>query len=56
MVLILGGGILGIVVVKILSDNGINDFIILEGMEKIGGWMRKVIFYNIIIELGVNWI
>ncbi|XP_068677261.1 uncharacterized protein [Montipora foliosa] len=55
-VLILGGGISGIAAAKTLSDNGINDFIILEGTEKIGGRMRKMTFHNTTIELGANWI
>ena len=55
-VLILGGGISGIAAAKTLSDNGIKDFIILEGTDRIGGRMRKMQFHNNTIELGANWI
>lgn len=56
IVLVFGVGIFGIVVGKIFSDLGIKNFIILEGIDRIGGRMRKMVFYNIIIEFGVNWI
>ncbi|XP_067026364.1 uncharacterized protein [Acropora muricata] len=55
-VLVLGGGISGIAAAKILSDNGINDFLILEGTDRIGGRMRKRTFHNTTIEMGANWI
>lgn len=56
IVLVFGVGIFGIVVGKVFSDLRIKNFIILEGIDRIGGRMRKMVFYNIIIEFGVNWI
>ena len=55
-VLILGAGMSGITAAKTLHDNGIEDFIILEGYEQIGGRMRKAAFADTIIELGANWV
>lgn len=55
-VLVLGGGISGIAAAKTLSDMGINDFVILEGTDRIGGRMRKTKFQGTTIEMGANWI
>lgn len=55
-VLVLGAGISGIAAAKTLSDHGIEDFIILEGTDRIGGRMRKMTFHDTTIELGANWI
>ena len=55
-VLILGAGMSGITAAKTLHDNGITDFTILEGYERIGGRMRKAEFADTIIELGANWV
>ena len=38
-VLILGAGMAGIAAAKTLNDRGVNDFIILEAQDKIGGRM-----------------
>ena len=42
--LILGAGISGIVAGKTLKDNGVDDFLILEGQDYIGGRIKQVIF------------
>lgn len=55
-VLVLGGGISGIAAAKTLSDMGIEDFVILEGTDRIGGRMRKRTFQGTTIEMGANWI
>ena len=55
-VLILGAGMSGITAAKTLHENGIKDFTILEGYERIGGRMRKAEFADTIIELGANWV
>ncbi|XP_028413337.1 polyamine oxidase 1-like [Dendronephthya gigantea] len=55
-VLILGAGMSGIKAAETLYDNGIEDFTILEGYERIGGRMRKQEFAGTIIELGANWV
>jgi polyamine oxidase len=43
-VLILGAGLSGIVAGKTLLDNGIDDFLILEGQDYIGGRIKQVRF------------
>ena len=56
-VLVLGAGMAGITAAKTLSqDYNINNFLILEGMDDIGGRVRSVPFGGINIELGANWI
>jgi polyamine oxidase len=41
-VLILGAGLSGIIAGKTLLDNGIDDFVILEGQDYIGGRIKQV--------------
>lgn len=55
-VLVLGAGMSGITAAKTLHENGIEDFIILEGSERIGGRMRCTEFAGTVIELGANWV
>lgn len=55
-VLILGAGASGIAAARALYDNGLTDFIILEGRPEIGGRMRAVEFGGVTVELGANWI
>ena len=54
--LILGGGAAGITAAKTLHDEGITDFLVLEGQDYIGGRMKVVPFAGIKVELGANWI
>ena len=53
-VLILGGGAAGITAAKTLHDEGITDFLVLEGQDYIGGRMKVVPFAGIKVELGAN--
>ncbi|XP_031553683.1 polyamine oxidase 7-like [Actinia tenebrosa] len=55
-VLILGAGISGIAAAQTLHKAGIEDFIILEGADRIGGRVKEVKFHGTTIELGANWI
>ena len=57
-VLILGAGITGISAAKTLSENGINNFIILEAEDRIGGRVKSTVLQtnNTRVELGANWI
>eukprot|EP00058_Branchiostoma_floridae_P026209 XP_002611699.1 hypothetical protein BRAFLDRAFT_63612 [Branchiostoma floridae] len=55
-VIIIGAGISGIAAAKTLQDNGVQDFIILEGSDRIGGRMRLVDFGGVKIEAGANWV
>jgi len=41
-VLILGAGLSGIIAGKTLKDNGVDDFLILEGQNYIGGRIKQV--------------
>ena len=41
-VLILGAGLSGIIAGKTLQDSGIDDFLILEGQDYIGGRIKQV--------------
>ena len=55
-VLILGAGLSGITAAKILLDNDITDFLILEGKNYTGGRIHSVPFDGLNIEVGANWI
>lgn len=55
-VLILGAGISGIAAAQTLHKAGVDDFIILEGSDRIGGRIKEVKFHGTTIELGANWI
>ena len=55
-VLILGAGSAGITAAKMLYDQGIKDFLVLEAQDYIGGRMKKVPFAGANVEEGANWI
>ncbi|XP_010068969.2 polyamine oxidase 1 [Eucalyptus grandis] len=55
-VIIVGAGISGIAAAKILVENGVEDIVILEATDRIGGRMRKEAFGGVTVELGANWI
>ncbi|KAF8154024.1 hypothetical protein B0H34DRAFT_662165 [Crassisporium funariophilum] len=55
-VLILGGGVAGVIAARTLHENGINDFLIIEAREELGGRMMTHTFANRTIEQGPNWI
>jgi polyamine oxidase len=53
-VLILGAGITGVTAARTLEVNGITDFLVLEGGDRIGGRIREDDGAG--LELGANWI
>ncbi|KAH6765887.1 polyamine oxidase 1 [Perilla frutescens var. hirtella] len=55
-VLIVGAGISGITAAKELAENGVEDFVIVEAADRIGGRMRKEDFSGVTVELGAGWI
>ena len=55
-VLILGAGAAGITAAKTLHDQGITDFLVLEGQDYIGGRMKQASLADMKVELGANWI
>ncbi|XP_015766353.1 PREDICTED: polyamine oxidase-like, partial [Acropora digitifera] len=55
-VLILGAGLSGITAAKTLYDQGITDFLVLEGQSYIGGRITQASFAGIKVEMGANWI
>ncbi|XP_019639173.1 PREDICTED: polyamine oxidase-like [Branchiostoma belcheri] len=55
-VIIVGAGIAGIAAAKTLHENGVDDFVILEGSDRIGGRMRQVEFGGVKVEIGANWV
>lgn len=48
--------ILGISAGKILAENGIEDILILEASDRIGGRVRNEKFGGVSVELGAGWI
>lgn len=55
-VIIVGAGISGLTAAKVLSENGVDDVVILEAADKIGGRIRKEEFGGVMVELGAGWI
>lgn len=55
-VLILGAGMAGLGAAEVLSDNGIEDFLIIEQRDKVGGRIQTVEFGGGIVELGPQWL
>lgn len=55
-VLILGAGVAGLVAAKTLQEKGINDFLILEAQDYIGGRFKQRSFAGVKLEEGANWI
>ncbi|KIY71848.1 amine oxidase [Cylindrobasidium torrendii FP15055 ss-10] len=55
-ILILGGGVTGIIAARTLHERGIDNFLIIEARNELGGRMRSHSFGNSTIELGANWI
>ncbi|KAK7323240.1 hypothetical protein VNO77_26705 [Canavalia gladiata] len=55
-VIIVGAGISGIAAAKVLAENGIEDLMILEASDRIGGRIRKERFGGVSVELGAGWI
>ncbi|XP_033123897.1 uncharacterized protein LOC117122435 [Anneissia japonica] len=54
-VLIIGAGAAGLQAAQTLVDNGIEDFLIIEAADYIGGRVRDVEFGGIRVERGANW-
>ena len=46
----------GISAAKVLVENGIEDLVILEASDRIGGRIRKENFGGVSVELGAGWI
>ncbi|XP_057512977.1 polyamine oxidase 1 [Actinidia eriantha] len=55
-VIIVGAGVSGISAAKVLAENGVDDILILEASERIGGRIRKDEFGGVSVELGAGWI
>ena len=55
-VLILGGGVAGVIAACTLHQNGIDDFLIVDALDELGGRMMNHRFAGKTIELGANWV
>ena len=49
-------GVAGIMAAKVLADNGIRDFLILEATDRIGGRVMKHEFAGHTVEGGAGWV
>ncbi|XP_022111706.1 polyamine oxidase-like, partial [Acanthaster planci] len=54
-VLILGGGAAGLQAARTLHDAGIDDFIIIEAANRLGGRVADTQFADMTVELGPTW-
>ncbi|GAB4832521.1 polyamine oxidase1, flavin-containing amine oxidoreductase [Ancistrocladus abbreviatus] len=55
-VIIVGAGVSGISAAKELAENGLEDLLILEASDRIGGRIRKEDFGGVSVELGAGWV
>ncbi|KAI3826981.1 hypothetical protein L1987_01042 [Smallanthus sonchifolius] len=55
-VIIVGAGISGVSAAKVLAKNGVEDILILEASDSIGGRIKKHTFGSVSVELGAGWI
>jgi len=60
-VIILGGGVAGVIAARTLHERGINDFLIIEARDELGGRMQTHHFgktggRSYVVEKGPNWI
>ncbi|KPI94040.1 PREDICTED: peroxisomal N(1)-acetyl-spermine/spermidine oxidase [Papilio xuthus] len=55
-VIIIGGGMAGLAAANYFIKNGMEDFIILEARNRIGGRIISIPMKNHKVELGANWI
>ncbi|XP_052211585.1 polyamine oxidase 1-like [Diospyros lotus] len=55
-VIIVGAGISGLSAAKVLAEHGVDDVVILEASDRIGGRIRKAEFGGVSVELGAGWI
>ncbi|KAI8074452.1 hypothetical protein BC940DRAFT_288293 [Gongronella butleri] len=55
-VAILGGGVSGISAALNLTDNGIDDFVLIEAQNHLGGRAKHAKLGNVTVELGCNWV
>ena len=55
-VLILGGGIAGVIAARTLHQNGIDDFLIVDALNELGGRVMSQNFAGITMEMGATWV
>ena len=55
-VLILGAGMAGISAAKRLREKGLENVVVVEGSDRIGGRVKDVHFGGINVEVGANWV
>ena len=55
-VLILGAGATGIKAAQVFHDNNMDDFIIIEGADYVGGRVKNEMFAGVSVELGAQWV
>ncbi|XP_023344218.1 polyamine oxidase isoform X2 [Eurytemora carolleeae] len=55
-VLVLGAGMAGVTAARTLRKLGINDVMLVEGSNRIGGRVKDVQFGGVHVEVGANWV
>ncbi|KAH0582385.1 hypothetical protein H2248_010329 [Termitomyces sp. 'cryptogamus'] len=55
-VLVLGGGVAGVIAARTLHEQGIDDFVVVEARDELGGRLQSTLFGKYVVELGANWV
>ena len=55
-VLVLGAGMAGVSAARRLRERGVEDVMVVEATDRIGGRVKEVQFGGVTVELGANWV
>ena len=55
-ILVLGAGMAGISAARRLRERGVEDVVVVEATDRIGGRVKDLQFGGVNVELGANWV
>ena len=55
-ILVLGAGMAGVAAARRLRERGVEDVMVVEATDRIGGRVKEVPFGGVNVEVGANWV
>ena len=55
-ILVLGAGMAGVSAARRLRERGVEDIMVVEATDRIGGRVKEVQFGGVKVEVGANWV
>ena len=55
-ILVLGAGMAGVAAARRLRERGMEDIMVVEATDRIGGRVKEVQFGGVNVEVGANWV